>query len=122
MTREKPRLGRGITAGETGFRVVELRGFEPLTFSLRTRRATNCATAPCTGRIRRGSEDTTHAGPARIGGQPPTTRCVEPSTGGPAVAASATSALSAASRPELDTRGSARSMVRTERVARGLLT
>src|ERR1700709_1554570 len=25
---------------------VELRGFEPLTFSLRTRRATNCATAP----------------------------------------------------------------------------
>ena len=28
--------------------VVELRGFEPLTFSLRTRRATNCATAPTT--------------------------------------------------------------------------
>ncbi len=29
---------------------VELRGIEPLTFSLRTRRATNCATAPrCTG-------------------------------------------------------------------------
>ena len=27
--------------------LVELRGFEPLTFSLRTRRATNCATAPC---------------------------------------------------------------------------
>ena len=26
--------------------VVELRGFEPLAFSLRTRRATNCATAP----------------------------------------------------------------------------
>ena len=26
--------------------LVELRGFEPLTFSLRTRRATNCATAP----------------------------------------------------------------------------
>ncbi len=26
--------------------VVELRGLEPLTFSLRTRRATNCATAP----------------------------------------------------------------------------
>src|SRR6476659_7277987 len=31
---------------------VELRGFEPLTFSLRTRRATNCATAPrCEGTI-----------------------------------------------------------------------
>ena len=29
--------------------LVELRGFEPLTFSLRTRRATNCATAPCGG-------------------------------------------------------------------------
>ena len=28
---------------------VELRGFEPLTFSLRTRRATNCAIAPLTG-------------------------------------------------------------------------
>ena len=27
--------------------LVELRGFEPLTFSLRTRRATNCAIAPC---------------------------------------------------------------------------
>jgi hypothetical protein len=30
--------------------LVELRGFEPLTFSLRTRRATNCATAPCARR------------------------------------------------------------------------
>jgi len=30
--------------------VVELRGFEPLAFSLRTRRATNCATAPCVNR------------------------------------------------------------------------
>ncbi len=28
--------------------VVELRGFEPLTFSMRTRRATNCAIAPST--------------------------------------------------------------------------
>ena len=32
-----------------GARLVELRGFEPLTFSLRTRRATNCATAPRAG-------------------------------------------------------------------------
>jgi len=30
--------------------LVELRGFEPLTFSLRTRRATNCATAPSEGK------------------------------------------------------------------------
>src|SRR5699024_7120607 len=29
--------------------IVELRGFEPLAFSLRTRRATNCATAPWCG-------------------------------------------------------------------------
>ena len=28
---------------------VELRGLEPLTFSLRTRRATDCAIAPWTG-------------------------------------------------------------------------
>ena len=26
---------------------VELRGIEPLTYSMRTSRATNCATAPC---------------------------------------------------------------------------
>ena len=32
--------------GALEYRVVELRGFEPLAFSLRTRRATNCATAP----------------------------------------------------------------------------
>ena len=29
--------------------LVELRGIEPLTFSMRTRRATNCAIAPDTG-------------------------------------------------------------------------
>jgi site-specific DNA recombinase len=28
---------------------VELRGFEPLTYSMRTSRATNCAIAPDTG-------------------------------------------------------------------------
>jgi hypothetical protein len=32
-----------------GRQKVELRGLEPLTFSLRTRRATNCAIAPRTG-------------------------------------------------------------------------
>ncbi len=35
-----------IGKGSSLVRGVELRGFEPLTFSLRTRRATNCATAP----------------------------------------------------------------------------
>ena len=37
-TNEKPPEG--------GFSFVELRGFEPLTPSLRTKCATNCATAP----------------------------------------------------------------------------
>ncbi len=32
--------------------VVELRGIEPLTYSMRTSRATNCATAPCHARRR----------------------------------------------------------------------
>jgi recombinase len=36
--------------GSSPVLVVELRGFEPLTFSLRTRRATSCAIAPSTGR------------------------------------------------------------------------
>ena len=35
-----------VSAGRPGTHPVELRGFEPLAFSLRTRRATNCATAP----------------------------------------------------------------------------
>ena len=34
---------------------MELRGLEPLTFSLRTRRATNCATAPDAPRTSRAS-------------------------------------------------------------------
>lgn len=40
-----------VRASEKGVRamtnLVELRGIEPLTFSMRTRRATNCAIAPC---------------------------------------------------------------------------
>ena len=46
VANEKPRPTKHRGAGRTGFRRVELRGFEPLAFSLRTRRATNCATAP----------------------------------------------------------------------------
>src|SRR5919107_1968405 len=55
-------------------------------------------------------------------GQPPTTRGASP--GWPPASAwePATSALSAASRPELETPGSARLIVRTERIARGLPT
>jgi hypothetical protein len=41
--------------------LVELRGFEPLTFSLRTKRATNCAKAPC------GDKVSTAAGGCREG-------------------------------------------------------
>ena len=37
------------TLSEPAFEMVELRGLEPLTFSLRTRRATDCAIAPWTG-------------------------------------------------------------------------
>ena len=35
-----------LARGSSKTHVVELRGIEPLTFSMRTRRATNCATAP----------------------------------------------------------------------------
>ena len=42
-------LLKGVDAGKGSNNNprVELRGIEPLTFSMRTRRATNCATAPC---------------------------------------------------------------------------
>jgi hypothetical protein len=46
--------------------VVELRGFEPLTFSLRTRRATNCAIAPnCLCRISRAEPSVLRLSPGR---------------------------------------------------------
>ena len=41
---------------------MELRGFEPLTFSLRTRRATDCAIAPRTGRADQHADFTTGSG------------------------------------------------------------
>ena len=45
-----PGTSKGPTRGAGGpWSSVELRGFEPRTFSLRTRRATNCATAPWCG-------------------------------------------------------------------------
>ena len=44
----KARTSTNVSVGKGSslVRWVELRGFEPLTFSLRTRRATNCAIAP----------------------------------------------------------------------------
>lgn len=42
--------------------MVELRGIEPLTFSMRTRRATNCAIAPCAGSTLPGTPATAETG------------------------------------------------------------
>ena len=51
LQEELPEGGTHIHVGDVSCKslVVELRGFEPLTFSLRTRRATNCAIAPWVG-------------------------------------------------------------------------
>jgi hypothetical protein len=43
---ENPASTRVLRRWGGVFDLVELRGIEPRTFSLRTRRATNCATAP----------------------------------------------------------------------------
>lgn len=50
LQRRIPRMIRAFAQVTRGISLVELRGFEPLTFSLRTRRATNCATAPNEGK------------------------------------------------------------------------
>ncbi len=55
-------FGRGLSL----VRGVELGGFEPPTFSLRTRRATNCAIAPCLN-----SEDDASTGLRRASIRPP---------------------------------------------------
>ena len=51
LQEELPEGNTHIHVGDVSCKslVVELRGFEPLTFSLRTRRATSCAIAPSTG-------------------------------------------------------------------------
>ena len=51
LQEELPEGGTHIHVGDVSCKslLVELRGFEPLTFSLRTRRATSCAIAPSTG-------------------------------------------------------------------------
>ncbi len=78
----RPAQPRAFALVRRGLRRVELRGFEPLTFSLRTRRATNCATAPRCGRncntAAARSTNQAQARPARItvspvstGGSPP---------------------------------------------------
>ena len=63
MTRKKEPRPSCVSAGRDGvFSVVELRGFEPLTFSLRTRRATNCATAPSASTFGRGGKSAPRVG------------------------------------------------------------
>src|SRR5918995_9629 len=102
------------------FTMVELRGLEPLTFSLRTRRATNCAIAP-----------QRPAGPISIETLPPqavaaccvsvssSSACATGSTSesGGASAVTGSSALDDDVSPGPD-----RSIVRTVRGARGLET
>jgi site-specific DNA recombinase len=46
VTQENPQVTGSSGGVRTMTNLVELRGIEPLTFSMRTRRATNCATAP----------------------------------------------------------------------------
>ena len=120
-----PPLLRRFLQVRRGSRVVELRGFEPLTFSLRTRRATNCATAPERRSNRR--ETKRYHPRERLPNRPrqePTAR-----RGGlhglalPGLLGSAAWAaisVSAAVCPEVQVPGSPRSMVRTVRCARRL--
>jgi hypothetical protein len=111
-------------APQDGF-VVELRGFEPLTFSLRTRRATNCATAPGAGeKLPPGPADSESGrvpqAPAAFGVSTTSSAAISFS----AAAASAASAVSAASWPDEVTPvvPVVSSIVRTVRRARGLVT
>ena len=64
-TQKYTEAGKDVLAGQglNESNLVELRGIEPLTFSMRTRRATNCATAPSyfRSRVRTGR---TIAGPS----------------------------------------------------------
>ena len=95
---------------------VELRGLEPLTFSLRTRRATNCATAPerrVSDAVKKVALRARRSTSATRVDQEPTARCASVSSAAAsrAAAASSTSRESATERPELQLPGSLRSMV-----------
>ena len=98
---------------------VELRGFEPLTFSLRTRRATNCAIAPCL----HGHREILHLLDS-------TSNCCQavfacpstPRTSFGAWATSGDSGASAVTGAVVGEAGALRSMVRTVRGASGRLT
>ena len=99
------------------FEVVELRGLEPLTFSLRTRRATGCAIAPRTGVVRSAPRLYHRQAEAILRDSPPA------SAGGGSDAESGLSAVTGPScRADDDIPGPERSIVRTVRGASGFET
>jgi hypothetical protein len=99
------------------FEVVELRGLEPLTFSLRTRRATDCAIAPRIGVGRSARRLYHRQAEATWRDSPPA------SAGGASDAEPGASAVTGpASRADVDPPGPDRSIVRTVRGANGFET
>jgi hypothetical protein len=102
---------------QSHIRRVELRGLEPLTFSLRTRRATDCAIAPRIGVGRSAPRLYHRQAEATFGDSPPA------SAVGESVADSGASAVTGPScRAEEDIPGPERSIVRTVRGASGFET
>src|SRR4051794_18383816 len=123
----------GFLPGHAGDAGVEPRGFEPLTFSLRTRRATNCAKAPEVTGVDRSVSDFTTAprviahgetvGQADAAFAPPScSSTATASTVSAGVSAGASAVTGTLCRPEEVTSGAERSMVRTVRGASGLDT
>ena len=112
------RSGRNVSClVNDGLRWVELRGLEPLTFSLRTRRATDCAIAPRIGVGRSASRLYHRQAEAIWRASPPA------SAGGESDSDSGASAVTGPSlRAEDDISGPDRSIVRTVRGASGLET
>ena len=97
--------------------MVELRGLEPLTFSLRTRRATSCAIAPRIGEGRSASRLYHRHAEATWRDSPPA------SAGGESDAESGASAVTGPSwSADDETPGPDRSIVRTVRGASGFET
>lgn len=120
----RPSTNVSFGKGSRLVRAVELRGFEPLTSSMPWKRATNCANAP--SRLAAREERYHPSGRLSNRPQPPAARrstCSAAAVSAfAALSASATSWESSALRPELCTPGCDRSMVRTVRWARGLVT
>jgi hypothetical protein len=97
--------------------MVELRGLEPLTFSLRTRRATGCAIAPRIGVGRSAPRPYHRQAEAILGASPPAS-----AVGGSVAEPRASAVTGPSCRAADDTPGPDRSIVRTVRGASGLET